>query len=1095
MQSKPKPNEGESPSNFFPDFNPLMRGAREAAALGEPRAEEPAPTPSGFFPKPSNFFETEALEGALSPPGIGMTTREELKKPNIVLRLLGVSQGIDSVVKNPLYQKMDTYSRELAKGNFWERQQAIAIQESQMEMLQGGILFSVFDWEERPRHIITNLMAVEGKRGKKEAEIAISMPGSTHEERTRRGRYENPPASWDDYKKAISDGIDGKTEMGFVKSFKYLTNPYFEVSMDRLFDRYPKLKKINSVLDGVEEFAVAVILEAGIAKAGKMATKPLSSIYRKFIPTPKPDDTIYDVFQDMADAVAKDAGATSPADALIKSMQSDPDLMDETLASYKAFYNLDIPGAASAEEVVKGMVYRKWINTNIRTKANPAGFMNSRDVGSIIEAMTQGQRKLYTDLNYSQLEALTLEMQAIKDMPKKFRDGALINIRRKTYGPPVNTFTEVGMGRRWDNTMSSIYLKQEAYNSRTAWMIDIKRDFKKRFKRNWLEDDAVDHAMSYAAEGYKYDDIPRDDDLGAIIQEMVTREEYTALQEYVITDQDNYWNMVADIAEEQGKISSDPLKIAAGVAPRVPNYYPHRGKKIQEALMQRLKDAEEAGSKITVPVDYDLDKIIKKGRIPQGVSAGEWIARKSTADDFSRNWTRGTQVAWREELHDVYVREQMILNKAVVETLPDNAAKKTVKDALSYWHVQILNQPAGIDMTLNKSFSFLTKKMEAIFPKWEARERAFNHFAQFMSRRIDQGLLLMNPRPTVRNLFQGLLTTNIFGNANTLWGYQQLLTPGGRKLLQTSQVYLQRGVPLASFDITKKSGWQQLTYLGIHATDKYFNVGSAYLAGWRYYLSPKNNPRAWKELVDFAKKRGIQESALRRGSTFSDTVADAVNAGMFQDARRTIDFRGIGFTQWHYDPASMPPMLRPTAGKLGFKYSTWTDYMWGAHAPQTFRQLRSGLDIFGNPASAAVRYAILGTMVKGALLHTLGTEIGVDMTHLAVHHISSAPTGRMYNMPTPFPVSPVGGLLAGLGGMALGAASLNKRLWGAGVEQVVDSGKAFIPFYGIGRQAYRTYKGEQGIGAIFLPVPRKDKWPSDPEKLPGMKGLGGIPGL
>lgn len=747
----------------------------------------------------------------------------------------------------------------------------------------------------------------------------------------------------------------------------------------------------------------------------------------------------------------------------------------------------------SPEDILKWSVYRRWVEANIQHVNNPEGSVPQEAVGKLIEALTQGQKRMYTELSPNELEDLALEMETIKNMPEKFRRTALETIRRKTYGPPVNTFARLGLARRWDVTTDSIYRKQDWVNRRALWMIDAKRQFKKAFGKDvdfTDANDTVNQAMSYAAEGIGYDDIPVTEDMATRIQDMVTRQEYDWLSKKAVEDAGSHWEVSADISEAQGKISSDPVKIAAGVAPREKNYYGRIHEDIKKSFRKRAIDAAEAGKGLEVPIDYDLDRIIKKGRVPKGQSAASWIARESTKDDYSRNWGLMSQIKWREQMHDLLVREEMLINKALIDALPDTPAKGTAKRALIQWHNSILNTRSEVDNTLNEAFNIMSQRMEKILPFWEAREKSFDHFANFMTRRVDQGLLLGNLRPVVRNPFQIMLNTDIYGFKATLWGFQQLLTPGGRKLLQTSQTYLQRGVPLGAFDITDPGHFKRLTYFGISATDKYLNVASTYLAGWQYYFSQSR--RSWDELVSFAAKRGISETSLRRGSTFADTVAEAVNAGMFADARRTIDYRGTALTQWLYDPAGMPPILRSKASRIAGQYQTWTSYMWGAHMPQVIDQAIRGKDIFGMDAPLSVRLAIVGLAAKMGLLYVLGQEIGVNLTYLAVH-TASTPTGYIAGKEVPVPVSPIVGTLVGLGMMGFGALQANDKLMSQGVDQLGYSMKSYIPLYGLYRQVSRVQQGKQGLLGILVPLGKPEEEEAALKELPGFKGLPGLP--
>lgn len=707
--------------------------------------------------------------------------------------------------------------------------------------------------------------------------------------------------------------------------------------------------------------------------------------------------------------------------------------------------------------------------------------------------------KKLNELSVNELEDMAREMAAIKDPPLKWRYGLVRAIREGTYGPPVNTFSQLGLERSFARTMGGIYDKNHRYNEAVRWLISKKREFKKRFNKSWGVRDIPDYAAGHIAA-----DIPLDE-WDTAVRAGTTQAEIDFLTEVVTDDRAIFLEKIADLAEEVGKISSDPAMIAAGIPPRLERYSHDIYQMTIDGMKRRDALARAKGLDIEVPAEYDLRSLLKDKNVPKEFHAGEFIARHGNRKNLDLSYTHFRNVGIRESYIDLLVEPEFNRMLAAIEALPadvDHSMLETAKNALARWKRQARNTPAQIDITLNQALSFPSRKMKKIFPDWEVKERQFERVAQFMSRRIDQGLLLGNPRPTIRNLFQSTFSADLYGNRNTLWGYQQLLTPGGRKLLKTSQVYLDRGVPLAVFDITDKHSWKQLSYLGIRLVDKYLNVSTSYLTGWKYYF--QHNRRAWDELVEFAGKQGVREASLRRGSTFSGTLADAINAGMFVDARRQIDFRGIAFSQWMYDTASLAPMMNSTAGKLFFKYNTWQQYMWGAKMPQMVEQLRHGHDIFGMTASPSVRLAMFQMIAKGGLLFALGESVGISMEHLIL--TGSVPEGYALGVKLPFPVSPsvglglgiaatgsglVHGTMRAIGTMSIGALTEDNRLLDAGIEQMIQAARAHAPFAAVGGQVLESMRGKQSYQQIFWPAGRRKK-EEEPVHMPWSTGVRGI---
>lgn len=1142
---------------------------------------------ANLFP---DISAVETLQNAMTPPlvDINMTERDDLKKPNLFLRLVGIQEGIDSTVKSRSYQELTEEARRLEKSpSFLASLAAPGIREAAGLQMQGNILMSVADFESRPRKAITNIIALQSQRN-----LDLLKNPKRH--------YQ--PLTKQDYTDAIVRGWSGNQDMGLIPAIRAGISPQAQVDHERFIVRHPRIGKVLSASEFVAETSVAILTELAIAKGVGAASKSFRSLSKlKFAGKAKATDTIADFAYDTAHhSIRLDTDADDIADALLKQFGNDQDAIDAAFDEMKFFMDdpqataLFIKGVNTPDDMVRGMIHRQYILDAIKTKTNPTGKITQSDMTNIISEMTYGKKKMYTELDINELEDIAQQVEAIKLAPKKMRDNALEVIRRKSYGPPVNTFNRLGLEPNYSKVLAASYQGQDEYNGITLAIMRAKKQYKKLFKKEWAENNLIDNAMSYAQEGVKYNDLPTnlrqpvvvaarqpinvrfpigtkieydmplagvfgaskkhgtigsgtvtgtkiDPITGDLFLELdggkkivgyfdsprtvgaapsaakvvpvqtkgnfVTPEEYAFLIETADDIRDGWLNPWADIAEFQGKISSDPALIAAGVPPRVTNHYHRVHDDISGYVLKRIRDAEEAGKKIEIPVDYDLDKLIKEGVVPAGRPSPAWVTRKSEKGTYSRNYTAVMQAYARGVTYDLFAREEIKTMKAVIDALPvDDGLRKTAKSATRQWAIQIQNQPTNIDTTLNKAFNRISRKMESVFPKWEAQERAFENFAKFLNRRTDQALLLGNPRPAIRNLFQPLLTTTgIYGHGSTLWGYQQLLTPGGRKLLKTSQTYLSRGIPLAMFDVTDAKSWRQLSYLGIHLTDKYLNVANAYLAGWRYYF--QRSPKAYAELVDFAKAKGITESSLRRGSTFSGTVADAVDAGHFQNIRRTIDFTGIGNTQWLYDPASMPPSLRSTFGRTVGKYSSWTQNMWGAHMPQMVDQLMHGQDIFGMKMTPLRRAAIFGTVAKGALLYTLGESIGVNMSHLVV--TGSLPQTYIMGAPMPIAVGPstgtavgvaatgvglfVGGVKA-LGTMSIGALKEDNAILDAGWNQLAFSLKSYAPGYGLTRQVGRTIRGEQPPAAILWPLKKEEKKKKKATgTFPTMPGMPGSP--
>ena len=1031
-------------------------------------------------PRPLTPAIEGGLEGGLPGPttapteppliDIGMTTPEELKKPNALLRLFGISQAMDNTERNPMFQQLGEGARQVERTGFFGRIAASQMREAQNNILAGNIAWNMLDFEERPRKALFNILALRSQKGIERAEI----PG-----------IKQYPLTRGDIKKAITDGWNGIEYMSPTDVLETQTSYDVDlwIRQQKLMDRHPSLRMADTVSKAVIDTIIAIGTEVAIGAAvtkAKKVTRP-PALFSRFIPKIQATDSLDDIIMSTTERIAKSEGFSDPVEGLIKAMQADPENIDEYIRSYSTFFDIDLPGAESADEVLKGLIYKKYIQANAVDDIIP-----KKNVDDLILAMTNQQKKVLTELNYTELEDLALEMQSIKNAPAKYRKGFLAQINRRTSGPPVNTFARLGMSRQHDRIVDALYDKKIWHNDAMFWEIDAKRQFKKTFGKVWTEDSPIDQAMWYVANNYpvkEWDDA---------VRKAVTPEEIDWLKLRAAEDRDLVWNPLADMAEEQGLITTDPALIKKGVAPRLDYYVHWMNEKLIGLMKWRDRIAQAEGRGITVPGEYDLKKILRRKQVPAKFNIGEFIARKATPDDLSRNWTRSRHIAIKDELNRVLIQPEFIRFNAAVDALPvdvdtpGQSLRRNAKEALAGWARQARNMPEDIDMNLNQAFNAWSQKMEKIAPGWDSTERSWENFTRWSSKRIDQGLLLANPRPTIRNLFQSLLASNIYGHRATLWGFQQMLTPGGRRLLQTSKAYVGRGVPVAAFDLTDPRKFQRLAYLGIATTDKYINVSVSYLSGWRYYFRRK--PKAFAELAEFAATKGIPEGALRRGNTFSNTLADALEAGMFSEARRTIDMRGIALTQWMYDKWAMTPLLRSSTGKLFGKYTSWQQYMWGGHMPQLWDQLRTGRDIFGMKASPAVRYAMLGFVAKGALLYQLGEQLGISMEHLVL--TGSLPSGYLMGKEMPFPVSPATGAVIGggaaavglakgtmkaFGTMSIGALTEDNNLLDRGIDQLLYSGKTMIPLYGTYRQAAKAWRGEQDIGGVFWPTRKKKK--------------------
>lgn len=781
-------------------------------------------------------------------------------------------------------------------------------------------------------------------------------------------------------------------------------------------------------------------------------------------------------------------------------------------------------GVNSPDDLIKSMIYKRFIGDSILTKENPSGWIKQKDLDGVIKSATFKDVALEVvddkaivvpkklgNLTFEELQDIAIELDSIKAMPSNFKKGVFATANRFSIAPPVRIFDTLGLGRQYARVADGIYNVKALRNQKIKWYADSMREYKKRFKKTWVSgDNKINQAWGRIMDNAPLEEWPDE------ILDAVSSEEMQWLTELAQDNRTIFYDPLRDEAIRQGRITSDTDLIAAGVPPVVDNYYHRIRLNVVRGLEDRRALAKAAGDDIK-PLGFNAKDILKKD-IKTEFKHGEFLARKAVEGDINYYGIDVDIRATQEIGRMLNIEPELKRMDAAIDALPvdlHGKQKAKAKGHFKSWVDQIRHVPAEIDLKLDSIFNAASNNIEKVVPRWEASERAFQNFAITSNRAVDRGLLKFKGRPTIRNLFQTQHNLHIYGPRSSLWGAEAIFTSSGQKLLRTSQAMVHRGIPIAALDITNQKRWasklgkidQATTYAGIAITDKYINVSNSILSGWHSYFS--KNKRAFEELALHAKDMGVSRQSLTK-ERFADVVADAVSQGKFTDARRAIDFKGVALTQWLYDSEMMTPLMRSFAARSGLKYTTWQQNFWGGHMPQLIDQLFKGKDIFGMKPTLAQRTAIFQVIGKVGLAVYLAKEHGIDMTQVTL--TGSVPAGRVNieGVPReiPLPVSPVARGTFGALQLAIGAPKASTQVleavgqmrWGVltednqifedGWKNFVNTMAAHVPASGAALQVQRVIEGDLPPEGILWPMPKKSKTPTTSKIGIGKKSLG-----
>lgn len=1026
---------------------------------------------------------------------IGVPSSKPTSVAGKFLRLIGAEQGFNQMLVSDAFNELGEAAEEMERGgSFGGMMFASQMRETQGQMLVGGTLLSVADFEERPRKAFFNILALHAQRKMDK----VRFPGKEFDALT-----------FQDYGDAVADGWDARQRMGSVKSLSALLNPGSEVAWEEFLKRHPDFAKVANTSDAVSDFGIAVLAEIAIGKGlgvlGKFAIK---------IPKARFTDSLDDIMERTIKNAIESEGGGGLFDAAFRRLgEASPDVDIEEFARFVT----ELPGAARSiplgattpDDFIKSMFYKRFIGDSVLTKENPSGWIKQKDLDGIVNSATFRDRTLRVvdgeavpikvdvgRLTFEELQDIAIELDSIKAMPTNFKKGVFATANRFSIAPPVRIFDTLGLGRQYARVADGVYNVKALRNQKIKWYADSMREYRKRFTKTWTSgDNKINQAWGRIMDNTPLEEWPDE------ILDAVSTEEIQWLTELAQDNRTVFYDPLRDEAIRQGRITSDPDLIAAGVPPVVDNYYHRIRLNVVRGLEDRRALAKAAGDDIK-PLGFNAKDILKKD-IKTEFKHGEFLARKAAEGDINYNGIDVDMRATQEIGRMLNIEPELKRMDAAIEALPvdlHGKQKAKAKGHFKSWVDQIRHVPAEIDLKLDSIFNAASNNIEKVVPRWEASERAFQNFAITSNRAVDRGLLKFKARPTIRNLFQTQHNLHIYGPKSSLWGAEAIFTSGGQKLLRTSQAMVHRGVPIAAMDITNQKRWasklskidQATTYAGIAITDKYINVSNSILSGWHSYFS--KNKRAFEELAIHAKDMGVSRQALKK-ERFADVVAGAVSQGKFTDARRAIDFKGVALTQWLYDSEMMTPLMRSFAARSGLKYTTWQQNFWGGHMPQLIDQLFKGKDIFGMKPTLAQRTAIFQVIGKVGLAVYLAKEHGIDMTQVTL--TGSVPAGRINieGVPReiPLPVSPVtrgtvGALqlaigspkastqvLEAIGQMRWGVLTEDNQIFEDGWKNFVNTMAAHVPASGAALQVQRVIEGDLPPEGILWPMPRKSK--------------------
>ena len=886
--------------------------------------------------------------------------------------------------------------------------------------------------------------------------------------------------SWSELEDAMSKGWSGEvqTKVGVLRRRAVLTDNEIE-ARNTFLDKYPKLKAAATFGEFSEDLAFSLLTEAFMWDAAKKGAK-IGDLFDYDKIRPKQFVSGFDsIVKTRMEEIMQDpellALVMSGAD-----IPNRPELVDSLFDQIKDRVDVEVFNnfkVSSADEAVKAIIHHELLQKVTKiTKPGGSQLVKRKQLDNIIDAISNGRTKKIEQLDKYELEAAYKDIQALIAAPEAWKPNFF---GRKVGGVPTwKVFETMGVPRAYDIVDNAIYQINLNKFSRIEWQNQAIKGYEKKFGRKFNEV-ANEVAARMADIGPdKWYQLQHQDWL-----DKMDLDEIWYLRDMVTYDKANYWDPIADVAEELGFIGGK-----SGVA-RQEWYFHHRTRFI-DLMNKRMDDAVKRGEKVVLPSEYYLERILGK-KIPANVSIPEFFARHANEENIPYNWREITDIAYKEELNKVYLEPSLKEMEALV-TATDNG------DIIQYsadWARYVRGHPTRLDEIANQGIEFITGKAKRFGIKpIERNQRAYEKLTKEFRKVITTGTMAFNTRSIAKNFLQSNLTINTIGSKATMAGIESAWSAGGRRMLGKYHATLGRGkhiLPLSEIDITTAQGFSNLTskltttgLKGFSAVDLYMNVAGA--GNGAMFKLITSDPKRMAELVEYAAKKGVSSKATK-GMKFWDVLADAVDDGHFEDLVNLAN-RNIKMTQWSYLPHDYPRHLWGATGKTVWQFTSWPSNYFSVHLPQLIKQMTTGTGVFGDKVPYAQRLALINFVARTSAMIYIGGKLGYNLRHLGI--TGPLPTGRLGGyFKTPFPVSPGTELVYSFGEAIVGSMTMEGDRLEAAWKGFANAAPTAIPFGTMGKHLYRVFgSGEEEIPALFFP-PAKAPKPGALKTLKGLKGL------
>lgn len=712
--------------------------------------------------------------------------------------------------------------------------------------------------------------------------------------------------------------------------------------------------------------------------------------------------------------------------------------------------------------------------------ADAPPFVSAAQLKTIMKNNNHGNDIKLDDLTPLQIKAVATDIATAKNAPKDMSNWAIAG---KLGGiPSWRMFEIMGIPDAYDLIDDAMTTNTILAARRSDWLHNTKKEFKKRFKINWKDGDIHDDIASrFADEGPE----------ATLVDALDVKPEIVSfISQAVEADRTLHWNPLADAEEAAGLIGKG-LDIDG--LPTRQEFYFHR-RNLRHDMINRTKTGNPNLG--VLPADYRIEKALTQ-TLPTGVSAPEFIARSADENIFRRDWATVSSLAYKESLRKLNFEPAAQRMDTILDLL-DPSIQKHATEFSSQWIKAVRGMPGLWDEDLNAinkrvfgpAYSKVTGK--------QMSDRSFERFSVEMRKLAYGGTISFNTRSLLKQAFQSNLTMATIGEKATLEGWGSMYSQGGREMLKHYPVTVGgKRLAMSSFDISTQEGVNKLVAAydgaikfgakGFSAIDMYANVsGAGNGAIWKIANSSQGN---LNRMLDFAAKRTVQGKLSTQN--FWDIMSAMADEGLVDDWIALAN-RNIKVTQFSYNPWDAPAHLYKygAVGKNVFQFTNWPSHFFGAFVPQMWQQSMKGINVFGDRATKAQRWAPALYITKMATIMAVAKKHGYNMDYLSAS--APVPAGRVGGfLPVPVPISPTTDLALAIGNMGLGAL---ESLTGKGGDRFFLGAKEL-------RSASRPYilggttlsrieavrQGEAPTEFIFLPkiIDKKSK------TLQGLTGLGG----